>query len=106
MAAALAQLSSGEGEEMAEAGVRNWGAQGGLFIGARGGEGGERWRAPASLPRRRWWHTVVTTGWLEQTGRRDGSGRCKALNQAGGRDNGEATGRAVADGDRVASPDH
>jgi hypothetical protein len=42
MTAALAQLSSGKGEEMAEAGVRNWGAWGGPFIGARGGEGGER----------------------------------------------------------------
>ena len=53
MAAALAQLSSGKGEEMAEAGVRNWGARGGPFIGARGGEGGVRWRASVSSPRRR-----------------------------------------------------
>jgi hypothetical protein len=75
MTAALAQLSSGKGEEMAEAGVRNWGARGGPFIGARGGEGGERWRAPVSSPRRGWWRTMVTTGWLEQTGRRGGSGR-------------------------------
>jgi hypothetical protein len=48
--------------------------------------------------------TVVATGWLGQTGRRDGSGRCKAPNRAGERDNGEATGQAVAGGDRVASP--
>jgi hypothetical protein len=34
---------------MPEVGVRNWGARGGLFIGARGGEGGERWRAPAEM---------------------------------------------------------
>jgi hypothetical protein len=53
MAATLAQLSSGTGEEMAEAGVRNWGARGGPFIGARGGEGGVRWRASVSSPRRR-----------------------------------------------------
>jgi hypothetical protein len=64
MTAALAQLSSGKWEEMAEAGVRNWGARRGPFIGARGGEGGERWRALASSPRRGWWRTVVTTGWL------------------------------------------
>ena len=50
MTAALAQLSSGKWEEMAEAGVRNWGAWGGPFIGARGREGGERWRVPASSP--------------------------------------------------------
>jgi hypothetical protein len=75
MTAALAQLSSGKGEEMAKAGVRNWGARGGPFLGAQGGEGGERWRAPASSPQRGWWRTVVTTGWLGQTGRRDGSGR-------------------------------
>jgi hypothetical protein len=43
MTAALAQLSSGKGEEMVEAGVRNWGARGGPFIGALGVEGGERW---------------------------------------------------------------
>jgi hypothetical protein len=36
--------------------------------------------------------------------RRDGSGRRKAPNRAGERNNGKATGRAVADGDRVASP--
>jgi hypothetical protein len=35
--------------------------------------------------------------------RRDGSGRRKAPNRAGERDNGEATGRAVADGERVDS---
>jgi hypothetical protein len=51
MMVALAQLSSGKGEEMVEAEVRNWGAWGGPFIGVRGGEGGERWRAPASSPR-------------------------------------------------------
>jgi hypothetical protein len=44
------------------------------------------------------------TGRLGQTGRQDGSGRRKAPNRASERDNGEATGRAVADGDRVASP--
>jgi hypothetical protein len=106
MVAALAQLSSREGGEMAEAGVRNWGARGNPFIGAWGGEGGVRWCAPASSPRRRWWCTVVTTGWLGQTGRWDGSGRRKAPNRASERDNGEASGRAVAGGDRVASPDH
>jgi hypothetical protein len=37
-------------------------------------------------------------------GRQDGSGRRKAPNRAGERDNGEATGRAVAGRDRVASP--
>jgi hypothetical protein len=67
-------------------------------------EGGERWRALASSPRWRWWHAMVTTGWLGQTGRRDGSGRRKAPNRAGERDYGEATGRSVAGGDRVASP--
>jgi hypothetical protein len=46
----------------------------------------------------------VTTRWLEQTGRWDGSGRRKAPNRAGERDNGEATERAVVGGDRVASP--
>jgi hypothetical protein len=88
MPAALAQLSSGKGEEMAEDGVRNWGARGSPFIGARGGEGGERWRAPASFPRWGWWRTVAASG------RRDGSGRRKAPNRAGERDNGEAMGRA------------
>jgi hypothetical protein len=34
MTTALAQLSSGKGEEMAEARVRTWGAWGGPFIGA------------------------------------------------------------------------
>jgi hypothetical protein len=48
--------------------------------------------------------TVVATGWLGQTGRRDGSCRRKAPNRAGERDNGEATGRVVTGGDRVASP--
>jgi hypothetical protein len=43
------------------------------------------------------------TGWLGQTGRRDGSGRRKAPNRAGERDNGEATGRAEASGDHVDS---
>jgi hypothetical protein len=43
-------------------------------------------------------------GWLGQTGRRDGSGTRKAPNRAGERDNGEAMWRAVADGDRFASP--
>jgi hypothetical protein len=100
----MAQLSSRKGEEMAEAGVRNWGARGSPFIGAQGGEGGERWHAPASSPRRRWWRTVVTTGWLGQTGRRDGSGRRKAPNRVGEHDNGEAMGRVVAGGNRVASP--
>jgi hypothetical protein len=38
---------------VAEAGVKKEGARAVLFIGARGGEGEERWRAPASLPRRR-----------------------------------------------------
>ena len=38
---------------------------------------GERWRAPASLPRRGWWCTVVTTGRLGQgdRGTRRQSGR-------------------------------
>jgi hypothetical protein len=39
-------------------------------------------------------------------GRREGSGRRKAPNRAGERDNGEATGREVAGGNRVASPGH
>jgi hypothetical protein len=34
---------------MTEARVRNWGARGGPFIGARGGEGGEKWRPPARM---------------------------------------------------------
>jgi hypothetical protein len=46
------------------------------------------------------------TGWLGQMGRRDGSGRRKAPNRASERDNGKATGRAVAGGDRVASAGH
>jgi hypothetical protein len=46
----------------------------------------------------------VAMGWLGQSGRRDGSGRRKAPNRAGERDNGEATGQAVAGGDRVAGP--
>jgi hypothetical protein len=83
----------GRGEEL--------GSSGGPFIGARGGEG-----ARGGVPRWRWWRTVVTTGWLGQTGRQDGLGRRKAPNRAGERDNGEATGRAVAGGDRVASPGH
>jgi hypothetical protein len=87
-----------------EAGVGKGGARAVRFIGAWGGEGGERWRAPVSLPRRGWWRTVVATGWLGQTGRRDGSGRRKAPNRAGECDNGEATGRAVAGGDRVSNP--
>jgi hypothetical protein len=44
MMAALAQSSSGKGGEVAEAGVRSWGARGGPFIGGRGG-GGRGWRA-------------------------------------------------------------
>jgi hypothetical protein len=59
---------------VAEAGVRDWGARGGPFIGARGREGGERWRAPASSPRRGWWRTVVTMRRLGQ-GRGDGMAR-------------------------------
>jgi hypothetical protein len=96
MAAALAQLSSGKGEEMAKAGVRNWGARGGPFIGARGGEGGGRWRAPASSPQRGWWCTVATTGRLRQGG--DGMARLAqgdrgARRQSGRRaSNGETTG--------------
>jgi hypothetical protein len=46
----------------------------------------------------------VATGWLGQTRRWDDSGRRKAPNRAGERDNGEVTGWAVADGDHVASP--
>jgi hypothetical protein len=53
MTAALAQLSSGKGEEMAEARVRNWGARGGPFISALGVEGGRE---------------VVSTGELTTTG--------------------------------------
>jgi hypothetical protein len=95
MMAALAQLSSGKGEEMAEAGVRNWGARGGPFIGTRGekgARGGEHRRACHGGDGGAQWR------------RRDGSGRCKAPNRDGERDNGEVTGRAVAGGDRVASP--
>jgi hypothetical protein len=47
---------------------------------------------------------VVATGCLGQTGQQDGSGRRKAPNRAGERDDGEATGWAVAGGDHVASP--
>jgi hypothetical protein len=75
---------------------------GGPFIDTRGGEGGERWREVASIGKLA--TAGMVTGWLGQTGRRDGSGRRKAPNRAGERDNGEATGRAVADGDRVAIP--
>jgi hypothetical protein len=39
MTAVLVQSSSGKGEEVAEAGLRNWGAPGGPFIGGRGGGG-------------------------------------------------------------------
>jgi hypothetical protein len=97
MAAALAQLSSGKGEEMTEDGVRNWGAWGGPFIGAWGKEGDGRWRAPASSPRRGWWRTVATTGRLGQGG--DGMARLAqgdrgARRQSGRRaSNGETTGR-------------
>jgi hypothetical protein len=38
---------------VAEAGVKKDGARAVRFIDARGGEGEERWRAPASLPQRR-----------------------------------------------------
>jgi hypothetical protein len=50
-----AELNStqGRGEGVAEAGVKKEGARAALFIGVRGGEGEERWRAPTSLPRRR-----------------------------------------------------
>jgi hypothetical protein len=78
--AALAQLSSGEGRGSGRGRCGEGGSSGSPFIGARGGEGGERWRATTSLPRRGWWRTVVATGWLGQTGRRDGSGRRKAPN--------------------------
>jgi hypothetical protein len=81
---------------MAEAEVRNLGSSGRPFYRRPGRGRGVRWRVPASSPRRRWWCTVVTTRWLGQTGRRDGSGRCKAPNRAGECNNGEATRRAVA----------
>jgi hypothetical protein len=46
---------------------------------------------------------VVAIGWLGQTGQRDGSGRRKAPNRAGERDNGKATRRTVASGERIDS---
>jgi hypothetical protein len=48
-AAVLAQLSSGEGRGSGRGRCGEGGSLGGPFIGARGGEGGERWRALASL---------------------------------------------------------
>jgi hypothetical protein len=48
-AAVLAQLSSGEGRGRGRGRCGEGGSLGGPFIGARGGEGGERWRALASL---------------------------------------------------------
>jgi hypothetical protein len=54
-------------EGVDEASVGKGEARAVLFIGAWGGEGGERWRPPASLPQRGWWRTVVATGWLGQT---------------------------------------
>jgi hypothetical protein len=106
MAAALAQLSSREGGGDGRGWGEELGSSGWPFYRRPGWRRGVRWRAPASSPWQRWWCTVVTMGWLGQTGRWDGSGRRKAPNRAGEHDNGEATGRAVASGDRVASPGH
>jgi hypothetical protein len=49
------ELDSTQGrvERVAEAGVKKDGAWAIIFIGARGSEREERWRAPLSLPRRR-----------------------------------------------------
>jgi hypothetical protein len=106
MAAALAQLSSGEGGGDGRGRGGELGSSGRPFYRRPGRRRGVRWRAPASSPRRRWWCTMVTTRWLGQTGQRNGSGRRKAPNRAGERDNGEATERAVASDDRVARPGH
>jgi hypothetical protein len=46
-------LVQGRVQGVAEASVKKDGARAVLFIGARGGKREERWRAPASLPRRR-----------------------------------------------------
>jgi hypothetical protein len=45
--------AQGRGEGVVEADVKKEGARAVLFIGARGSEWEERWRAPTSLPRRR-----------------------------------------------------
>jgi hypothetical protein len=70
---ALAQSSSGKEEE----GGRGWreglGSSGWSFNRRLGAGKGERWRAPASLPRRGWWRTVATTRQLGQGG--DGMAR-------------------------------
>jgi hypothetical protein len=63
-AAVLAQLSLREGRGSDQGRCGEGGSSGGPFIGARG----ERWRAPASLPRRGWWRTMATTGRLGQGG--------------------------------------
>jgi hypothetical protein len=48
-------------------------SSGGPFYRRLGWGRGDRWRAPASLPRRGWWRTVATTGRLGQGG--DGMAR-------------------------------
>jgi hypothetical protein len=53
MTVALAQSSSGKGEEVAEAGLRSWGAWGGPFIGGQGGGGRGGGEHQRRLPRRR-----------------------------------------------------
>jgi hypothetical protein len=93
---ALAQLSSGKGRGSGRGRCGERGSSGGPFIGARGGEGGERWRALASLPWRGWWRTVATTGRLRQGGDRMArlaQGDRGARHQSGWREsNGETTG--------------
>jgi hypothetical protein len=49
------------------------GSSGRSFYRRPGRGRGERWRAPASSPRRGWWRTVATTGRLGQGG--DGMAR-------------------------------
>jgi hypothetical protein len=96
-AATLAQLSSGKGRGSGRGRCGERGSSGGPFIGARGRERGERWRAPASLPRRGWWRTVATTGRLELGGDRMArlaQGDRGTRRQPGRRaSNGETTGR-------------
>jgi hypothetical protein len=64
MAVALAQLSSGEGGGDGRGRGGELGSSGQPFYRR---PGRRRGRAPASSPQRRWWCTVVTTGWLGQT---------------------------------------
>jgi hypothetical protein len=108
MTVALAQSSSGKGEEVAKAGVRSWGAWGGPFIEGRGG-GGRGVASTGDACRdgddgAQWWRQDGLGRWgdgMARAGTRR-QGR-KAPNLAGERVNGEAMRRVVADGDRVDS---